>query len=419
MPVAGEQPGGTQQPWAAHGHELLEPRPVPRHAPPYSSSDTCYVPASPTQAEQAGPAPRLPSVTQITPLRVRPPVDGTWTSRTVDHRVTVVGPRLGRRLQVSPGEPVLRITRLRMVGGDPMGVERLHLPQALVPGLTAADLETGSFYRLPGDRYGIVPTTAAQTIEPTAHSRYQYPTISGMTTADVHALVSSRTERSAAVTRLTSLVVDAGLTGVDVDLEDYWSWSKADFDNYKTFLRRLATALHAKGKRLQVDAPAMTEDAPFYDYAAVSATGVDELVIMAYDHQYDTEPGAACLPITPYDWLKDVTAYAQSKVPDPNRLVIGLPSYGYSAPAPCDLNAVTGNIHFADMRHNPGFSADPATIERRRDPSSGEIRWTSGGVQYDYVDRVSLDRKLAVLTGLGVTKVSVWTLGGANPWFTR
>lgn len=94
-------------------------------------------------------------------------VDGTWTSRTVDYRATVAGPRLGRRLQISPGETVLRITRLRMVGGDPMCVERLHLPQAVVPGLTAADLETGSFYQLLGHRYGIVPTAAAQTIEPT------------------------------------------------------------------------------------------------------------------------------------------------------------------------------------------------------------------------------------------------------------
>lgn len=260
--------------------------------------------------------------------------------------------------------------------------------------------------------------SAADVADLKAHSAYQYPTISGMTTADVHALVSSSSKRSAAVSQLTSLVVSANLSGVDVDLEDYWSWSAADFSNYKTFLGQLATSLHAKGKKLLVDAPAMTADASFYDYAAVSAVGVDELEIMAYDEEFDTASGARCLPITPYAWLKQVTTYAQSKVTDPAKLVIGLPSYGISAPDPCDLNNVTGNIQYSDMKKSPGFSTDPATVAARRDPSSGEIRWVSGGTLYDYVDSTALNAKLAVLKSLGVTKVSVWSLGGGNPWFT-
>ena len=261
--------------------------------------------------------------------------------------------------------------------------------------------------------------SAANVADLKAHSAHQYPTISGMTTADVHALVSSASKRSAAVSQLTSLVSSAGLSGVDVDLEDYWSWSTADFTNYKTFLSQLATAMHAKGKRVQVDAPAMTEDADFYDYAAVAATGVDDVVIMAYDEEFDTPDGDRCLPITPYAWLKDVTTYAQSKVPDHSRLIIGLPSYGISAPDPCNLDAVTGNIQFSDMKKSPGFSTKASTIAARRDPSSGEIRWVSGGTLYDYVDSTALDGKLAVLKSLGVTKVSVWSLGGGNPWFSN
>jgi spore germination protein YaaH len=260
--------------------------------------------------------------------------------------------------------------------------------------------------------------SAANVADLKAHSAHQYPTLSGMTTATVHALVKSTSARTAAVTKVTSLVNSAGLSGVDVDMEDYWSWSAADFTNYKTFLGQLATALHANGKRLQVDAPAMTEDASFYDYAAVVATGVDDLVIMAYDEEFDTASGDRCLPISPYDWLKKVTTYAQSKVPDPDQLIIGLPSYGYSAPDPCDLNSVTGNIQFSAMKESPGFSTDAATVESRRDPSSGEIRWTSGGILYDYVDSTAMNSKLAVLKDLGVTKVSVWSLGGGNPWFS-
>jgi GntR family transcriptional regulator len=94
-------------------------------------------------------------------------VDGTWTSRTVDFRAVPAGPRISRRLRVPPDEQVLRITRLRSVDGDPMSLETVHVPQALVPGLTARDLETHSFYGLLGRRFGIRLADAAQIIEPT------------------------------------------------------------------------------------------------------------------------------------------------------------------------------------------------------------------------------------------------------------
>jgi spore germination protein YaaH len=251
-----------------------------------------------------------------------------------------------------------------------------------------------------------------------AHSAQQYPTLSGMTTADVHALVSNATRRHEAVQQLTGLAKSEDLSGVDVDLEDFWSWSRDDFADYLTFLTELVGSLHGAGKRLQVDAPPMVEDAAWYDYAKIAGTGVDDVVIMAYDLQFESSLGSTAQPIAPYKWLEKVVRYARSKVPDPDRLVIGLPSYGYSAPAKFDPDKVTGSIPFSVMRNKPGWSGDATTIEQRRDASSGEIRWTSGSVLYDYVDATALDRKVSAVTDLGVKKVSVWTLGG-NPWFSH
>ena len=94
-------------------------------------------------------------------------VDGVWTSRMVDFQTVAAGARIGRRLQVSPAEQVLRITRLRLADGDPMSVDTLHVPAALVPGLASQDLEDGSFYRILGRRYGVRLATATQIIEPT------------------------------------------------------------------------------------------------------------------------------------------------------------------------------------------------------------------------------------------------------------
>jgi GntR family transcriptional regulator len=88
-------------------------------------------------------------------------------SRTLELTVTSAGARLARRLQVSPEEPLVRVKRLRLADSEPMAMEVLHIPEALVPGLTKADLENRSFYELLAERYEIVIGSGTQTIEPT------------------------------------------------------------------------------------------------------------------------------------------------------------------------------------------------------------------------------------------------------------
>lgn len=87
-------------------------------------------------------------------------------SKTLSMETILAGARLGRFLQVSPSEPILVIKRLRLADGETMAIETLHLPQGLVPGLTAKDL-SGSFYALLHERYGIHIAHGTQAIEPT------------------------------------------------------------------------------------------------------------------------------------------------------------------------------------------------------------------------------------------------------------
>jgi GntR family transcriptional regulator len=88
-------------------------------------------------------------------------------SRTLELSVVSAGARLGRRLQLSPEEPIVRVKRLRLADGEPMALEVLHVPAVMVPGLSQADLENRSFYELLAERYGIVIAAGSQTIEPT------------------------------------------------------------------------------------------------------------------------------------------------------------------------------------------------------------------------------------------------------------
>ena len=87
-------------------------------------------------------------------------------SRTVSMSTILAGARLGRFLNVSPSEQVVVIRRLRLADGEPMAIETLHIPEALVPGLTPKAL-SGSFYELMSERYGIVIASGTQAIEPT------------------------------------------------------------------------------------------------------------------------------------------------------------------------------------------------------------------------------------------------------------
>ncbi|MFI8202632.1 GntR family transcriptional regulator [Streptomyces sp. NPDC085937] len=96
---------------------------------------------------------------------------GEWSSRILEFRTLPAGARVGRRLRVSPAAEVRYAARLRLVDGAPMAIEHLHLPAALVPGLTEVELEQGDLYEHFRDRHGVRVGEAVQSIEPTVVTR--------------------------------------------------------------------------------------------------------------------------------------------------------------------------------------------------------------------------------------------------------
>jgi GntR family transcriptional regulator len=88
-------------------------------------------------------------------------------SQTLSLDVKHAGAYLGRCLHVSPSERIVVAKRLRLADDETMAIETLHVPEALVPGLTRADFDETSFYDLLEDRYGIEIVGGVQTIEPT------------------------------------------------------------------------------------------------------------------------------------------------------------------------------------------------------------------------------------------------------------
>jgi GntR family transcriptional regulator len=89
------------------------------------------------------------------------------SSKTLELKTVAAGARLGRLLHVSPSERIVVVTRLRYADRETMAIETLHVAEALVPGLTAKDLEEHSFYELLEERFGVVVVGGSQAIEPT------------------------------------------------------------------------------------------------------------------------------------------------------------------------------------------------------------------------------------------------------------
>src|ERR671937_344696 len=88
-------------------------------------------------------------------------------SRTIELREIHAGAAVGRALNVSPDARVVLIRRLRLADGEPMALETLHVPAAVVPGLTREVLENASFYDLLEKRYRVIIDSGMRWIEPT------------------------------------------------------------------------------------------------------------------------------------------------------------------------------------------------------------------------------------------------------------
>jgi GntR family transcriptional regulator len=98
-----------------------------------------------------------------------PQAPGAWASRVLEFRTVTAGARIGRKLRVSPAAELVYVARLRLVDGAPIALEYLHIPAALVPGLTPEQMETGFYAHLREERK-VVAARAVQSIEPTVLS---------------------------------------------------------------------------------------------------------------------------------------------------------------------------------------------------------------------------------------------------------
>lgn len=239
------------------------------------------------------------------------------------------------------------------------------------------------------------------------YSTHQYVTISGKTTS-MNALVTSQAKMAQAVTTLETFLETVKFTGVEIDFEGFAQWTPQQYSGYKNFLTQLGNSLHQNGYKLMIDGPAVLADhssLSSWRYEDFNTLPVDYLVVMAYDWQYDFGVGT---PVAPLAWEQEVAKEIMGKIPDSNKIVMGLPSYGYHGQQGGSTITIDTNTQSQTF---PGYQT------AKRDPSSAEMMFTHAGVFYDYADSQTLNTKRSLLENLGIQQISVWHLGG-NQWFS-
>lgn len=88
-------------------------------------------------------------------------------SRTLSVSTASAGARAGAQLQISPGDPVIRLVRLRLASDLPVAIEESFLPEQLFPGFTEVWRDDSSLYETITTHYGVRLLSATQSVEAT------------------------------------------------------------------------------------------------------------------------------------------------------------------------------------------------------------------------------------------------------------
>lgn len=92
-------------------------------------------------------------------------IDLDVRSQLIEFKQEPADPKLAQVLGVETGELVYHIDRIRLINGDPIGLEYPRIPARLCPGMERFDFSRDSLYRVMKEEYGIKLDRAMQSIE--------------------------------------------------------------------------------------------------------------------------------------------------------------------------------------------------------------------------------------------------------------
>jgi spore germination protein len=190
--------------------------------------------------------------------------------------------------------------------------------------------------------------------------------------------------------------------GIEIDYENI---PRVHRESFTTFIQKLSIKLKMQRKLLYVALHAKTSE--FRAYAGAESQDYEDIcsvahkcTIMAYDKHYK---GSGPGPVTPLPWLKEVIAFAQTEIP-PEKLVIGLPFYGYEWP--------TGKRGTSRTHANILEYAQSNQFNMLFDTENQTPYIDTGTSQLWFDNEESLYAKMSYARSKGVRHFAFWALGG-------
>lgn len=230
------------------------------------------------------------------------------------------------------------------------------------------------------------------------------------------AVFSSAQRRERAISEMVALVEDYGAHGVNIDVEGLPSSLKSEFTAFISDLNQRVDDLY-------LATPAVDWSAAYdYDQLALHSDG---LFIMGYAYHYSSGDPGPVGPLYGGDPWSDyclewtVEDYRDNGAPD-DRLVLGLPLYGYEWPTTgTDVpGTATGDgtaVFFTEA------VADGEQYGRQWDSvTHTPYAFPTGTSQLWYDDTESLEDRIAYAVGEGLAGIGFWALtyeeGDAGFW---
>ncbi len=207
---------------------------------------------------------------------------------------------------------------------------------------------------------------------------------------------------------LLELAQDSGFRGWDLDWEKV---KEEDRDLYSAFVNTLAKRLNSRNLKLSVTVHAQAGKPSDWDGAKgqdLKALGksANYVRVMAYDFHHSISPPGS---VTPMDRLYETLDYSVKVIPL-DKLVLGLPSYGYDWVL--DKGTAMQYQEVVKYLKNNGAKVD-------RDPESHSLyaNFSREGEEHTvwFEDAESLLIKIEAAKSYGVYQVVLWHLGDEDP----
>lgn len=219
-----------------------------------------------------------------------------------------------------------------------------------------------------------------------------------------------------------------GADGCNVDVEGTSGFTTALADSFRMFIKTLGDSLHARGKELCVELPAVDWSSGWFVFgpAFFSFVGnsADHYFLMAYDYWWSGSSTAG--PVAPLrssqvtsSWhaLRSIHTYLSKGCP-PKKLIAGFPYYGLDWPtvssaamaaATADANSRTYSV----VKNNYIDTIPPSRQFWSSTYNTRYYSYVSGSTwrQTWYDDSLSLSMKYDSIRALNIAGTGMWALG--------